>query len=289
MRNGSCSSTPAWKGSVLKMPDNPGIPMIRRARGFYLYDHRGRRYLDLWQAGGRAILGHRPGRLVGELKGVMEKGLLFPMPGIYLPRLIRELRRRYPSFGSFWIADQSTVRAGIARYMNCGSRDVEIADPALGQDGPVVLDRPLLAPEARKETISGADVVLPVVPFALTHLQPVCFRRQESGVEQDQALSGVLLAGILRSLHDLDRLETPDWYDPRLLQGCAAWHQRGFYITPAFDHRAYPGVFARFLDAGVLLAPTPGEPSVLPGVASHGEMTRLLGLFKEGVVAHDVG
>ena len=35
------------------------IPPIRRARGYRLYDHRGRRYLDLWQNGGHSLLGHR--------------------------------------------------------------------------------------------------------------------------------------------------------------------------------------------------------------------------------------
>ena len=44
------------------------IPRIRRARGYRLYDHHGRRYLDLWQNGGRSLLGHRPARQTTLLK-----------------------------------------------------------------------------------------------------------------------------------------------------------------------------------------------------------------------------
>ncbi len=52
------------------------IPPIRRARGYRLYDHRGRRYLDLWQNGGHSLLGHRGLHLLSLLKNLMSRGLL---------------------------------------------------------------------------------------------------------------------------------------------------------------------------------------------------------------------
>gem|GEM_PF-134293 len=69
------------------------LPPIRRAREFYLYDHRGRRYLDLAQNGGRAILGHRPNRLSTRLKNVLSSGLLAELPSVYGPRLERAVAR----------------------------------------------------------------------------------------------------------------------------------------------------------------------------------------------------
>ena len=47
------------------------VPRIRRARAFRLYDVTGRRFLDLWQAGGEAILGHRAARTGAALKAAL--------------------------------------------------------------------------------------------------------------------------------------------------------------------------------------------------------------------------
>jgi len=56
------------------------LPVIRRARGYRLYGQDGRRYLDLWQGGGRALLGHRPARVTTVLKNVISTGLVTDLP-----------------------------------------------------------------------------------------------------------------------------------------------------------------------------------------------------------------
>ena len=45
----------------------PRVPVIRRARGYRLYGFDGRRCLDLFQDGGRAVLGHRFGPAVAAM------------------------------------------------------------------------------------------------------------------------------------------------------------------------------------------------------------------------------
>ncbi|MDR2784383.1 MAG: hypothetical protein LBB83_00550, partial [Treponema sp.] len=57
------------------------IPAIRRARGFRLYTADGRRIVDLWQYGGRAVLGHTPPAVLREMKNTAERGLFVPFPG----------------------------------------------------------------------------------------------------------------------------------------------------------------------------------------------------------------
>ena len=60
------------------------VPIIRRAREYHLYSVTGKRYLDLWQNGGQALLGHRPGRLTTTLNGFQRsKGAI---PGSTMPR-----------------------------------------------------------------------------------------------------------------------------------------------------------------------------------------------------------
>jgi len=75
------------------------MPLIRRARGYRLYDHRGRRYLDLWQNGGRSLLGHRPAGQTTLLKNLLSKGLAADLPSPYTGRLERALAALLPTHG----------------------------------------------------------------------------------------------------------------------------------------------------------------------------------------------
>jgi glutamate-1-semialdehyde aminotransferase len=56
------------------------IPPINRARDYRLYTQDGRRLVDLWQYGGRAVLGHNPPGVLRELKNSAERGLFVPLP-----------------------------------------------------------------------------------------------------------------------------------------------------------------------------------------------------------------
>ena len=49
------------------------FPLIRRARGYHLYDTGGNRYLDMYLDNGRAFLGHSPVRTITSLKNALEK------------------------------------------------------------------------------------------------------------------------------------------------------------------------------------------------------------------------
>ena len=82
-------------------PRDPGlissIPEIRRARGYRLYDRAGRRFLDLWQGHGSAILGHRASGVSTLMKGVISRGLTADLPSGGRRALERELRELLPT------------------------------------------------------------------------------------------------------------------------------------------------------------------------------------------------
>ncbi len=63
-----------------------GIPRIRRARGFRLYDVEGRRYLDLSRDG--ALLGHRAAGVLSVMKSVLSQGLSTALPTAWEGRLV---------------------------------------------------------------------------------------------------------------------------------------------------------------------------------------------------------
>ncbi len=260
------------------------VPPISRARGFRLYDRRGRRYLDLFLNHGSAVLGHRPFRVDNEVKAVISKGGLFAMPSAYTGRLARALGRAYPAFAGVLVAASDAEAARFAaRYLKCEPSEIEIRDPALGQHGRVIRDRPGLPPAAREDAMREAEVVFPVLPFRLGEAPcPVLFR---AGAPEGKPawIAPAVAAAALRAFHDLDRRAQPEWYRDDLLQGCEGWVQRGIYVTPRFPADRYAGVFSRFLEAGVLLPPEYPGPAVLPGEASTGELALLMRLFGEKV------
>jgi hypothetical protein len=260
------------------------VPPIRRARGYRLYDERGRRYVDLNLCGARALLGHRHERLNRALKNLLSRGQVFPMPSRHTQRFQRAVAARYPGFPYVrTLGNEADVKALIARYLNCEIEAIRIADPAVGGSGSVVVDRPFLPAEVRQRALAEAEAVLVNPPFQLCGCPcPVVFKRDPEAQEPDAGWqSPLLVAGALRSLHDLDRHRLPEWYRDDLLDRCTGWRQCGIYFSPASDRSAYAEVFRRFLDRGYLLSTDPGVPSVLPAELSPGELAGLMRLLEE--------
>ncbi len=255
------------------------LPSIRRARGYRLYDHRGRRYLDLYQEGGRALLGHRPAGVGRALKGAISKGLAADLPSVYARRLEKALLRYFlPGYreARIYCCREQALEAAAA-FLGGGLGPGEVADPALGHSSErVSLWRPLLEEPPR------AQVLLPVLPFAMGSAPAVvCFRAvPPPELPLPGPLSPVILAGAVRALYELRRWVQPPWLTPDLLQGAPAWRQRGVYLSFESGEEEYAAVFDRFLAAGLLLAPARDTPSILPGEASPGELKTLTALLR---------
>jgi hypothetical protein len=160
---------------------------------------------------------------------------------------------------------------------------VRICDPALGETGRIILDRPFLPDGMRGAALDAADVVVPVLPFVLAGSPCAVLFRGPPPAAAPGWLPPAAVAAALRAFHDLGRREQPAWYRDDLLQGCPAWTQRGIYVAPRFAPQRYRAVFERFLAAGVVLPPAYPGPAVLPGEASPGEVALLMRLFGEGV------
>jgi hypothetical protein len=258
------------------------VPLVRRAREYHLYSISGRRYLDLWQNGGRSLLGHRPGRLTTVLKNTISKGLIADLPSVYMERLYRLLQTMFPEYGDFRVAGSPAEALELAsRYLDRSIAASDVIDPLIepAAAGQALVSRwrPLL----RFET--HAQVLLPVLPFGMAEAPAVvCFRLSPGpDFPPQRPASGVLLAGLLRSLHDLRSYAAPGWYRPDLLAECPGWRQEGIYLVPDFEADRYQQVFQGFLDEGVLLSPEEPYISILPGgEISKGELGKMIGLFR---------
>jgi hypothetical protein len=258
------------------------IPVVRRARGYYLYTVFGKRYLDLWQNGGSSLLGHRPGRLTTVLKDTISRGLIADLPSVFQGRLVALLQKVFPGYADFRVTGSLAEALQLASlYLGRDVAAAEVVDPlteaAVAGSATVSLWRPLLPDPP------SADLLLPVLPFAVAGAPAVvCFRRSLAREFPVQApISGVLLAGLLRCLHDLLRFSTPQWIRADLLAGCPGWRQEQHYIVPEFDPGRYEQVFEAFLDQQVLLSPEAPYVSILPGgEISRGELGKMIGLFR---------
>lgn len=257
------------------------VPVIRRAREYHLYSLSGTRYLDLWQNGGRSVLGHRPGRLTTVLKNTISKGLVADLPSIYSGRLRRLLQEMFPEYKDFRLTGSTAEGMQLASlYLDRNIGPNDFVDPLTEQGqsaaGEVRLWRPLFS-----DSIPG-EVLFPVLPFSMAGAPSVvCFRKiLPPEFPGQKPISAVVLAGLLRCLQDLGRFVLPEWYRPDLLGKCPGWRQTGIYLVPEFDLGLYEQVFEGFLEAGLLLSPAAPYVSILPGgEISKGELRKMIGLF----------
>jgi hypothetical protein len=261
------------------------IPPIRRARGYRLYDHRGRRYLDLWQNGGHSLLGHRGLHLMSLLKNLMSRGLLADLPALQARQLEKALASRLAGYP--WVRLARTAAEALAlasRFLGREVAPAEVFDPALDpppDSAPVARWRPLL--DYPSPGAGRPRVLLPVLPFAAAGAPAAaCFDAEPPGdFPASEPLSPVLLAGAARCLYDLARHSLPEWYRGDLLASARGWAQRGIYLRADCAPERYPAVFRAFLEAGVLLNPRYPGPSILPAEASPGELAKMIRLFRE--------
>ena len=257
------------------------LPPLRRAREYHLYAADGRRYLDLYLAGGRAILGHKPPGLMRSLKNELQKGLLaeFPaassscarrfvkallgLPGLAAAETPGDGGLRVALYASF---DRALAAAG--RLLGRRLTENDIQEPFFARAGEIVYYRPGAGLD-----YSPFPLMIPVLPFPGGFApQPLLFR-PAAGMdprlaEDEEETSPVLLAGLTRVTEELQSLtKFPDiWKEWRM----PGWNKLGCYCF--WEGRAdYGTVFRRFRENLVILPPDPRRPALLPRVFSQGE------------------
>ncbi|MDR1443626.1 MAG: hypothetical protein LBI94_01990 [Treponema sp.] len=280
------------------------LPVVLRARDFRLYTKDGGRLVDLWQAGGRSILGHTPAGVLRELKNCAGRGLFSPLPHPQEQRLAKALSRLIPRRNFRFYAE----RASLDQALEAAGFPRAARDPVFtpgsppgtpgGNPGPS-LWRPFLEPE------EGA-LLVPVLPWPLAPWILALEPALEDRFPPSQPVSPVLLAAAARAVYDLIAAGPVGGRPvyPKInhaLYGTAPdktpggtghpWRRQGPYlvyaplqIPPRGDSQNTPRpswetLFRDFLRAGFLIPPDPGEPLILPGILSPGEEARLSALL----------
>ncbi|MDR0409163.1 MAG: hypothetical protein LBH18_02025 [Spirochaetaceae bacterium] len=237
------------------------FPVIERARGFRLYGGGGR-FVDLWQCGGAALMGHKPANVVRNMKNAAERGLFAPFPNPEAGRFTRVLGRLFPgrTFGVF------SSQADVPAY-----KKLPVWRPFCSKSSELVLK---------------GRAFRPVLPFPLAPAVVVngknCVKSFSGGF-----ISPVILAAAARAVYDM--LARPERGTMRfnsikrafeLPETQKNWRLDGIYIYPARSvSTVWPAVFRRFMAGGFLLPPCPDNPIILPDELSKGEESALAGLF----------
>jgi len=254
----------------------PIMPKVLRARDFHLYTEGGKRLVDLWLNGGKAVLGHKPPGVLLELKNAAERGLFSPFPHPLERRLVKALAVFFPGRCFRFYNDPSSMYKALAGAGFSGPPQ----DPAFPDDNavkaPVSLWRPFVEP------VPAAPILLPVLPWPLGPAVLALDKSVDASFPQGELIPPVLLAPAARALYDLAaQTRSPSrqrFYRVEKAVG-GVWQRRGIYLTTRMNREKYAELFKRFLEAGFLLPPKADEPVILPAVMSKGEETKLAELL----------
>jgi hypothetical protein len=268
------------------------LPRIRRARDYRLYTHDGRRFVDLWQYGGRAVLGHTIPHQLQELKNSASRGLFAPFPNHLEGQLEKTCARLFPGRIVRIYQDSESMRRAFEKADFASPAERFLPDPALRQhsaQSSIVLWRPFL--DDAEHQSSEADILFPILPFPWMNAPRILLL--EKAVSKlfppsdllPLVISSVLLAS-LNALAKQIALEMPDFSQLTKNLSETSWQRRGIYLmNPYFkDDAQYEKIFQRFLDKGFLIPPKRNLPLILPiqkDYLSQGEIAKLSSLLRE--------
>lgn len=258
-----------------------GFPVIRRARGYRLYDTEGNRYLDMYLDDGGALLGHSPLRTIKALKNALEKSTLAAYPSVHTERLTRAAAALLPGHSEVRVyrsperlrevlGPEAMIGEPVRILPVSGDGGDASSVPGKGpSEARVCAWRPLLADENRYP-----DIIVPHLPLPGEFVPRLLCGRAGAleGLPPSDVCSSVLLAALTRSIYDLrgfievhrDR-DFSDFDIPGMIR-------RGCYLYPGCGEREYRTLVEGLRRGGVLLNPDYRGISIAPAEYTRGEI-----------------
>lgn len=258
-----------------KKSDDYTMPVVVRAREYYLYDRYGTRYIDFYQNNGRAILGHRPAGVQRALKSTVSRGLVAEYPSVFSGRLEKLIAHVIPSHPFVRVyPDERTLEDALSRMT--GETAFSPVDPAFGPLGKGTLLaywRPYLGPCGEESAI-----LLPILPFPGSFTPKVICVKEEKLADKappSGSCSPLLLDLLIKAVSALMASlvkGTPTWEDP--FNG-AFGTPRGPYVDTGLDETAYARFRSEAFAVRAVLPPVPSEPIMIPPAWNHGDVVEL--------------
>ncbi len=245
------------------------LPPIRRARAYRLYGTGNERFLDLWQDGGRGVLGAKGYALGTLIKNEIDRGVFEPLGSCSAEAaLIRELLAVYPRYAAVrFFRNEDRARA-ILDMQSYGNYDILV---------------PFSEYSGKDAVRSYALLVLPCPSFISP--APVLFQTEaDASAFVSDFLAPVQLKAAFRALREFRAYAEK--------HGEKEWESTDIYTSEFFTRRGpllcprpafaapdrYADLFRAALSAGILLSPVASEPSIIPGEFDQGEFRKLAGI-----------
>ncbi|MBN1522933.1 MAG: hypothetical protein JW904_00510 [Spirochaetales bacterium] len=256
------------------------VPVIRRARNFYIYDMKGNRYLDLYRDNGNCLFGHRPAGSIKALKIILEKGLGARLPSVYNLRLKNELAAFFPEYNSFSVfpslaeaLDFFSIRFGKKINRN------DIYNPFYSKNNPgsgISWWRPY------SEKNIHSEIILPVFSAGFGDASVLVCQKKKGQDSVPIFSSPVILQSLRSALSLYKQTLVPEWIHELQNKRTDLFYQDGIYLCFQKNRAHYRAVFDHFLGQGVLLSPFNSSPSILPFDVSENEIKKLTQLLEKG-------
>jgi len=266
------------------------VPQIRRARGYRLYASNERRLLDCYQEGGRALLGHRPGKLIHDTKNVLERGMLSAFPSAEQERARRAVLHLLApvtgasgleSFDAWFLPVGSPYLAKLRT--ECTIRDLAFPDapPTDRTNEPENSAVPLWRPWLPADSLNDAAAALASHGRMLVRIPLPSLFLIEVVLAGPDGLPSLRIPPIPEPVFKavsvvcgvLQRQSQPQTPGVPGFRACGPYLWMNDHAS--LDHDEYARRFSEFLDNDILISPDPAVPSIMPAEYSDGELKLL--------------
>lgn len=237
---------------------------IKRARGPFLYTEKRVRLTDLYQEGGRAILGWGGGSAFTMLKNALDRGAT----GSYRTDFSYRLEK---AVNDLFVGDHRKI------FVFPSKMDAVAAAVAVSQDHTCVYH-----PWHQTEvdfSLMECIILEPALPWS-SSIFILAVRENEANMEKMHEngkktirLASPMEAAVTRSIYNLiAALQTrseKDWfiYDNSINR---YWERKGPYLFPKIPMDSYRDFVLHCLDLGIVISPVYEIPSIVPFGADRG-------------------
>ncbi len=260
------------------------IPIIKRTRGYLIYDISGKRYLDFYQDSGRAILGHRLEGITRVIKSTVARGLMASYPSIYTARMDKQLKLLFPEAKEFRIYS-NIDRAMAALSINEGKK-ILVSDFV---DFPTTTCeyafwRPFLSHSLEWQE---SNFFIPLLPFpgnfgpvVVAANVVIAANSTAGGLPPSDSLSPMLCDMLIKSTVSLKRfLDEADSKKWEIFKS-PVWDRIGPYLRFKIEGKDYELLFRKALESGVLLPPEPEIPGIIPMEYETGQIKEFMRMIR---------
>ncbi len=230
---------------------------IKRCRGSYLYTAKGVRLVDMYQDGGRAILGrgNGNGKYMLALKNAIAKGLTSSFTSCNKHKAEKAILSMFPDFSHVaFFSSQEKVDSAITKT---NTTKLSIWLPF------------------GKNSVQS-DIILVTPPFAFGELYILVTK--DPLIIASDTIADCIFAGLARSFYDYQK-EIPNRTEEKLAIYdtilAPYFERKAHYLFPKMPKDEYKNFVLQCIEIGLLFSPYYDIPSVVPYEVNLGDFKNL--------------